>query len=41
MGLLNKISKRNIELIKAKVDAGMATEADKKLLQKYKLKNEN
>tara|TARA_X000000368_G_C22930380_1_gene667320 strand:+ start:889 stop:1014 length:126 start_codon:yes stop_codon:yes gene_type:complete len=41
MSFLKKISKRNIELIKAKVDAGMATEADKKLLQKYQLKNEN
>ena len=41
MSIFNKINKRNIELIKAKVDAGMATEADKKLLQKYNLKNEN
>ncbi|ADD95378.1 hypothetical protein [uncultured phage MedDCM-OCT-S05-C429] len=39
--ILNKISKRNIELIKTKVEAGMATEADKKLLQKWKQKNEN
>jgi hypothetical protein len=41
MSFLNKISKRNIELIKAKVEAGMATEADKKLLQKYNQKNAN
>lgn len=41
MSIFNKINKRNIELIKAKVDAGMATEADKKMLQKWKQKNEN
>tara|TARA_S200000501_G_C20191186_1_gene468750 strand:+ start:356 stop:481 length:126 start_codon:yes stop_codon:yes gene_type:complete len=41
MSIFNNIKKRNIDLIKAKVDAGMATEADKKLLQKWKQKNEN
>tara|TARA_B100000524_G_C23336910_1_gene256865 strand:+ start:123 stop:248 length:126 start_codon:yes stop_codon:yes gene_type:complete len=41
MSFLKNIKKKNIQLIKAKVEAGMATEADKKLLQKYKLKNEN
>ena len=41
MSFLKNIKKRNIQLIKAKVEAGMATEADKKLLQKYNLKNEN
>ena len=41
MSIFKKISKRNIELIKAKVDAGMATEADKKMLEKWKQKNEN
>lgn len=41
MSIFNKINKRNIELIKAKVDAGIATEADKKMLQKWKQKNEN
>ena len=41
MSFLKKISKRNIELIKAKVDAGIATEADKKLLEKYNQKNAN
>ena len=41
MSFLKNIKKRNIDLIKAKVDAGMATEADKKLLQKWKQKNEN
>ena len=41
MSFLKNISKRNIDLIKAKVEAGMATEADKKLLQKYNQKNAN
>tara|TARA_X000001036_G_scaffold225821_1_gene211296 strand:+ start:833 stop:958 length:126 start_codon:yes stop_codon:yes gene_type:complete len=41
MSFLKNIKKKNIQLIKAKVEAGMATEADKKLLQKYNLKNEN
>ena len=41
MSIFKKISKRNIELIKAKVDAGIATEADKKMLEKWKQKNEN
>ena len=41
MSFLKNIKKRNIQLIKAKVEAGMATEADKKLLQKYNLKNQN
>lgn len=41
MSIFNKINKRNIELIKAKVDAGIASEADKKMLQKWKQKNEN
>ena len=41
MSFLKNIKKRNIQLIKAKVEAGIATEADKKLLQKYNLKNEN
>ena len=30
-----------MDLIKAKVEAGMATEADKKLLQKWEQKNAN
>ena len=41
MSFLKNIKKKNIQLIKAKIEAGMATEADKKLLQKYNLKNEN
>ena len=41
MGFLKNIKKKNIQLIKAKVDAGIATEADKKLLQKWNLQNEN
>ena len=41
MSIFNKINKRNIELIKAKVDAGIASEADKKMLQKWKQKNQN
>lgn len=41
MSFLKNIKKKNIQLIKAKVEAGMATEADKKLLQKYNLKNQN
>ena len=41
MSIFNKINKKNIELIKAKVDAGIASEADKKMLQKWKQKNEN
>lgn len=41
MSIFNRITKKNIELIKAKVDAGIASEADKKMLQKWKQKNEN
>tara|TARA_X000000368_G_scaffold357208_1_gene299511 strand:- start:46 stop:171 length:126 start_codon:yes stop_codon:yes gene_type:complete len=41
MSIFNNIKKRNIELIKAKVEAGMASEADKKLLQKWEQKNAN
>ena len=41
MSFLKKIKQKNIQLIKAKVEAGIATEADKKLLQKYNQKNEN
>ena len=41
MSIFNNIKKRNMDLIKAKVEAGMATEADKKLLQKWEQKNAN
>ena len=35
-GVITTIQRRNIQLIKTKMDAGMATEKDKKELEKLK-----